>query len=251
MEYTAQSLTYPSGRTAAYAFDALGRVNQVSTTADGSAQVVVQNVAYQPFGTVKSFTLGNGQIYSRTVDLDGRIASYTLGAANYQLTFDPASRITGIAQVGNPANANTYGYDAVDRLTSAVLPNSSFGYSYDAVGNRLTKTTGANTGTYAYSATSNQIASLTPSGARSGCCNEGPHRCAHPPWRERGRLCADARLQPQGAAHRARERLQRLRRDRAGARARRQLGSRVGVGARHRYGRRLERAWQRRLDFGQ
>lgn len=65
--------------------------------------------------------------------------------------------------MGNPANANTYGYDALDRLNSAVLPNSSFGYSYDAVGNRLSKTTGANADTYTYSPTSNRIASLTPS----------------------------------------------------------------------------------------
>ena len=158
-------MTYPSGRTVSYAFDALGRVNQLNTTASGQTQVVVQNVAYHPFGVVKSFTLGNGQIYSRTVDLDGRIASYTLGSANYQLTFDPASRITGIAEAGNPPNTNTYGYDVLDRLTSAVLPSSSFGYSYDAVGNRLTKTVGANSDTYTYSPTSNRIASLTPFGS--------------------------------------------------------------------------------------
>jgi YD repeat-containing protein len=148
-------LTYPSGRTVTYGFDALGRVNVVSTTKDGQTQVVVQNVAYHPFGGVKSFTLGNGQIYSRTIDLDGRIASYSLGGTSYAISFDAASRITGIG-------ANTYGYDDLDRLTSAVLPSSSFGYSYDAVGNRLTKTTGAATDTYAYSSTSNRIASITP-----------------------------------------------------------------------------------------
>jgi len=95
----------------------------------------MENVQYQPFGGVKSYTLGNGQIYSRTIDQDGRIASYTLGASTYGITFDAASRITGIAETGNSANANTYGYDTLDRLTSAVLPSSSFGYSYDAVGN--------------------------------------------------------------------------------------------------------------------
>jgi YD repeat-containing protein len=148
-------LTYPSGRTVTYTFDALGRVSQLSTTKGGQSQVVVQNVAYHPFGGVKSFTLGNGQIYSRSIDLDGRIASYTLGGTSYALTFDAASRITGIG-------ANTYGYDSLDRLTSAVLPSSNFGYSYDAVGNRLTKTTGAATDTYAYSSTSNRIATITP-----------------------------------------------------------------------------------------
>lgn len=71
---------------------------------------------------------------------------------------DAVSRITGIG-------ANTYGYDELDRLTSAVLPSSSYGYSYDAVGNRLTKTTGTNTDSYTYGASSNRLATLTPSGA--------------------------------------------------------------------------------------
>jgi len=149
-------MTYPSGRTVSYGFDSLGRVNQVNTTKPGETQVVlVQNAQYQPFGGVKSFTLGNGQIYSRSIDQDGRIASYTLGSTNYALTFDDASRITGIG-------SSTYGYDDLDRLTSAVLASSNFGYSYDAVGNRLTKVTGANTDTYAYSSTSNRLSTLTP-----------------------------------------------------------------------------------------
>ena len=155
-------VTYPGGRTVSYGFDALGRVNQVSTSKDSVTQVVVQNVQYHPFGGVKSWTMGNGQIYARSIDLDGRIGAYSLGSASHVVGFDAASRITGIAQAGNPANANTYGYDALDLLTPAVLPNNSHGYGYDAVGNRLTKTTGTNTDTYAYGATSNRLATITP-----------------------------------------------------------------------------------------
>ena len=148
-------MTYPSGRTVAYALDALGRVSQVETVKDGQSQVMVQAVSYQPFGGVKGFTLGNGQSYTRSIDLDGRIASYTLGGASYALSFDAASRITAIG-------ANTYGYDALDRLTSATTPGTPFSYSYDTVGNRLSRTAGAGTDNYAYSPTSNRIASITP-----------------------------------------------------------------------------------------
>jgi len=156
--------TYPSGRTVAYAFDALGRVSQVTTTKPGgSQQVVVQNVAYHPFGGVTGYTFGNGQVYSRSVDLDGRIASYSLGAQSYGIGYDAASRISFVSEFGNPPNSNTYGYDALDRLTSAALPSTAYGYSYDAVGNRLTKLVGAGSEAYAYSATSNRIASVTPS----------------------------------------------------------------------------------------
>jgi len=154
-------MTYPSGRGVAYAFDALGRISQITTTGNQS-DVVVQGVQYHPFGGVKGFAFGNGQVYSRTVDEDGRIASYSLGGASYAIAFDAVSRITGIAEAGNPSNANAYGYDALDRLTSAVLPSSGFAYSYDAVGNRLSKSVGATVHTYTYSPTSNQIASIQP-----------------------------------------------------------------------------------------
>jgi len=159
-------MTYPDGRSVAYTFDALGRIAQINTTAPSSSgwqtQVLVQAVAYQPFGGVKSYTLGNGQVYSRSYDQDGRISGYTLGSTNYGITYDAASRITGITDTSNPADANAYSYDNLDRLTQAVLPSSTYGYSYDAVGNRLSKTVGAATDTYTYSATSNQLASITP-----------------------------------------------------------------------------------------
>jgi YD repeat-containing protein len=155
-------LTYPSGRTASYLFDSLGRIAQVSSTpSGGSAQLVASSIAYQPFGGVKSYTLGNGQTYTRSIDLDGRIASYTQGAQTFAIGYDTASRVSFINEVGNAANTNTYSYDVLDRLTGAVLPSTPFAYGYDAVGNRTTKTVGSSTDTYAYSATSNQISSIT------------------------------------------------------------------------------------------
>jgi YD repeat-containing protein len=157
------TVTYPSGRTVTYAFDALGRVSQVTTTKPGeSPQIVVQNVSYHPFGGVTGYTFGNGQVYSRSVDQDGRIASYTLGAQSYGIGYDAASRIEFISETGNPPNTNTYGYDALDRLTSAALPSSTYGYGYDAVGNRLTKSTGGASDVYAYSPTNNRLVSITP-----------------------------------------------------------------------------------------
>jgi YD repeat-containing protein len=116
-------MTYPSGRTVAYEFDALGRISQVSTTAPpaagGATQVLASNITYQPFGGVKSYLLGNGQSYSRGYDLDGRISSYGIATSAFNLGYDPADRIVSIADALNAANSNTYGYDSLDRLTSA------------------------------------------------------------------------------------------------------------------------------------
>jgi YD repeat-containing protein len=150
-------LTYPSGRTVSYGFDALGRVLGVTTARPGqAAQAVVASVAYHPFGSVKAYTLGNGQVYTRGIDLDGRIGSYTLGGQSFAIGYDTASRIESIS-------ANSYGYDNLDRLTSAALPAATHSYAYDAVGNRTSQVTGSSTNTYSYSATSNRIASITPS----------------------------------------------------------------------------------------
>ena len=156
-------ITYPSGRTVDFSFDSLGRVSQVSTTRPGDqAQAVVSGIAYHPFGGVKSYTLGNGRSYTRGIDQDGRIASYTLGTQSFAIGYDAASRIEFISEVGNPGNSNTYGYDNLDRLTSAVVPATPYGYTYDGVGNRLTRTAGSSTDTYAYGTTSNRISSITP-----------------------------------------------------------------------------------------
>jgi YD repeat-containing protein len=156
-------ITYPSGRTVDYSFDSLGRVADISTTPPaGSAQLIVSDVTYQPFGGVAGFTLGNGQTYARNYDQDGRAATYTLGGTGYTIGYDAASRIAFITQTANPTNTNTYGYDSLDRLTSATLPATVYGYDYDAVGNRVTRSTGGSSHTYAYAATSNRISSITP-----------------------------------------------------------------------------------------
>ena len=153
-------VTYPSGRTVDYGFDAAGRIGSIATAPPGgSVQALVSGVGYHPFGGVKSFTLGNGQAYSRSYDQDGRVATYTLGGTSFTLGYDAASRIAFITETANPPNTNTYGYDELDRLTSAVLPATPYAYTYDAVGNRLSK----GNDLYSYSATSNRIASITPS----------------------------------------------------------------------------------------
>jgi hypothetical protein len=45
----------------------------VSTTKDGATVQLVTQALYQPFGPLLSLTFGNGQLYSRTYDLDGRM----------------------------------------------------------------------------------------------------------------------------------------------------------------------------------
>jgi RHS repeat-associated protein len=124
---------------------------------------VVSGVTYHPFGGVKAYTLGNGQVYTRSIDLDGRIASYTLGPDLFIIGYDAASRISFISGGPAPLGPLTYEYDDLDRLTSTVAPGTTYAYTYDSVGNRLSRLAGVSVHNYTYSATSNRLASITPS----------------------------------------------------------------------------------------
>jgi YD repeat-containing protein len=150
-------IVYPSGRSVDYEFDGAGQIKKISTTSAGTTTVLVSAINYQPFGPVASFAFGNGQTHVRRYDLNGRLSSFTLGSKTMAVSYDAASRITGIADAANTASGNTYGYDPVDRLKSVITPTASQGYVYDAVGNRTQKTNNGSATDYTYSPTSNRL----------------------------------------------------------------------------------------------
>jgi uncharacterized protein RhaS with RHS repeats len=120
-----------------------------------------QTPPHRSFGGAKSWTFGNGQAYTRTLDLDGRIAGFTLAGSAQTLGFDAASRIRSATYFPNPLQLLTYDYDVLDRLTFNITPTTASVFSYDANGNRTSKTVGASTWTYAYPASNNKLASIT------------------------------------------------------------------------------------------
>ena len=163
------SITYPSGLILTYSLDTLGRVSGITSTRNGQAASLLSNVTYEPFGEVAAFTFGNGQTSTRSRDKDGRINGYTLANQSHSVTWDDASRITGLTATANNTLSQTYGYDNLDRLTGVATPLTAYAYDYDLVGNRVSQTTGVNTTTTVMAATSNRIASITPAtgGVRS------------------------------------------------------------------------------------
>ena len=151
-------LIYPSGRTATYALDALGRIQQIDTSYQGVTQPIVSGVAYQPFGPVQSFIYGNASAAARNYDLDGRIGSYTLGNLTRTVSYDDGSRITAFSHAA--MLDQSFGYDNVNRLTNWSTPSSNQSFGYDAVGNRTSQTVGAITYPYTYAALSNQLTAV-------------------------------------------------------------------------------------------
>jgi YD repeat-containing protein len=114
------SMTYPSGNRVNYAYDAAGRVNQMTLNpSDGnggtdtsSATILLDQIAYAPFGAAQSWTWGSSaatspNAYARTFDLDGRMATYQLGNPAFSaqgvvrtVSYDAASRITAYKHTG-------------------------------------------------------------------------------------------------------------------------------------------------------
>ena len=161
---------YPSGRYIDYGYNTNGQVNQLSV--DGV--IMLSAIQYHPIGTLKGWTWANGQPYSRSIDLDGRTASYRVGDKIQVITYDNAGRITQTyrALPATPTTpiagtTSTYNYDNVDRLTSQVNASSNTGYQYDLNGNRTSLIVGANSYPYSIATTSNRLNSEAGPTART------------------------------------------------------------------------------------
>ena len=132
------TLTTPSGQQIGYTY-LNNRV--VAVTVNGAP--LVSGIVTTPFGPAGAWQWGNGLYTFRYYDTDGRLNGWEFrsGATvlRNDLSFDTASRITGIANPVTPAAAGGYQYDALDRLTVAQQGNPvthTQQFSYDALGNR-------------------------------------------------------------------------------------------------------------------
>jgi RHS repeat-associated protein len=159
------NVTLPSGSVVTYGYNANGQVTSV--TLNGST-TIINGITYDPFGPITGWTWGNGTFASRGFDTDGKITQVdnANGASLKNYSYDDAFRITGIGDAGNGALSWTYGYDLLDRLTSATSTSVSQGWTYDANGNRLTQT-GTTPSSYSNSSSSNRVNSISGSLART------------------------------------------------------------------------------------
>ena len=150
-------MSYPSGRAIDYGRDALGRIVSVTTTAGTAVAPLITSVDYEAFGPIKSLAFGNGQTQTRSYDLDGRMASYTLSAQTKAIGYNPSSGITSIADTANPATALTFAYDLQERLTDVAGAGFAQKYKYDGVGNRAEKTNNGAVTSYSYGTDNNRL----------------------------------------------------------------------------------------------
>jgi RHS repeat-associated protein len=155
------ALTTPSGQTVAYGYN--GNHQVTSVTVNGTT--ILNSASYEPLGPVNGWTWGNGTASIRTYDTDGKIASI-VSAGTKTYAYDNAFRITGLTDTSPGASSWTYGYDALDRITSGTSPSATRGWTYDANGNRQSET-GSAASAYSIAPASNQITSISGALART------------------------------------------------------------------------------------
>ncbi len=151
------AMTYPSGRTVTYSRDAAGRISDVRLAGFGGRDLAT-SLLHEPFGPVAGLVYGNGLVLSRQFDLGGRLTAQQAGTVQ-QLgwQYDAAGNIIGLSDSAHPERAQSFAYDALDRLTDASGAYGTQQFAYDAVGNRSTLTDDGATTSYGYDAASNRL----------------------------------------------------------------------------------------------
>ncbi|MFH0340688.1 MAG: RHS repeat domain-containing protein, partial [Chromatiales bacterium] len=138
------AMTYPSGRSIEYRPDALGRSTQVAPYVDA--------ITYHPGGQLAQIHHANGELTDLTLDERQRIANLThAGLADLGYTYDAIGNVTAITDGINPAEDRSFGYDGLNRLTSAEGRWGAGSFSYDTFGNLTSMALGADSHQFTYS----------------------------------------------------------------------------------------------------
>jgi RHS repeat-associated protein len=152
-------ITYPSGMVIDYTLDAAGRVTAVDKTYSGSTDNLVTNVVYEPFGPVSDFTFGNGLTMSASFDQDYELDDLQSGSSlDWVFGYDDVGNILTIDDQLAPANDQTFTYDDLYRLDTALGIYGTEDFDYDANGNRTRYQNGLVDDPYTYEPLSNRLA---------------------------------------------------------------------------------------------
>lgn len=143
-----ERVIYPSGNTARYARDVMGRVTAVRVCPPGSAcqgtdgTALVSSVNYQPFGApsrIVFFGGRNAPALDFDTDLDGRVENLAGFEGALAFDYDAVGNLDYLSRSGG--ESRDFGYDPLNRLDHVAVPQQTTleDYSYDLTGNRLSE----------------------------------------------------------------------------------------------------------------
>jgi RHS repeat-associated protein len=158
-----RSVAYPTGHTVQYRPDAADPALVEGVTLDSA--VLASGIAYAPFGPVTAMTLANGIQVNQTYDLNYQIAA--IGSSVLDRTYIPDNigNISTIADNLDATRSQSFGYDALSRLTNANGIYGTIDYTYDRAGNRTGRSHGTENDTYHYVPAANRLQAITGSHA--------------------------------------------------------------------------------------
>src|SRR6202171_6429893 len=161
------SLGYPSGQVVSYSYDFAGR----PVTASSASNTFITAASYLPFGPMASMTYGNGttktmQYDTRYRPTENKLTTSSAMIADYVYQVDAAGNITQIHDAVSPTYNRDFGYDDLNRLTTANSGTALWGtgtYQYDAMGNMTSLHLGSRNLAFAYSGTTPRLTSVSGS----------------------------------------------------------------------------------------
>jgi len=139
------SITYPDTEIVSYTYNPQGGMETITGLKGGVTTMYVSNINYTPAGQLTKLAEGNGVTTDYTYDPQTlRLSSLrTQNAAlrtlqDMSYSFDPVGNVSAITDRVNTAS-QTFGYDALNRLTSASGSYGAVTYAYDPIGNMTAK----------------------------------------------------------------------------------------------------------------
>ncbi|MBI1424703.1 MAG: hypothetical protein GC149_14755, partial [Gammaproteobacteria bacterium] len=154
-----KTLTYPSGDSVTYSYDASGRIDRVDAVINGSPQTLASNISYAPFGPVTSMTYGNALSYSQALDTAYRPSNMTVPNA-LTLTNSQYDGNGNLTQRDEASVFTQYGYDALDRIDTTSGAFGTRNYNFDKNGNRSSDVVDNATTTYDYRSATNVMSAI-------------------------------------------------------------------------------------------
>ena len=150
------SITTPSGKEIRRTFQVplegatSNLISSIELYDQHSAQVLIDDVHYAPFGPLESWEYHNGLSARRRFDLDYQVSGISHGNFLWRdYLLDAAANITQITDMLS-GNVETFSYDGLERLITANAAQLSTTYHYDAIGNRREVVTDLLTQNYFY-----------------------------------------------------------------------------------------------------
>lgn len=155
------SILYPSGRLLTYTFDLADRPR--AAVLDGAD--IITSASYHPFGPIRQLAFGNGTTKTMTLDnryrpLENKLTGPSGTLAEYDYIHDAAGNITQIHDAVDAAYNRDFGYDDLNRLTSAASGSALWGtggYQYDEMGNMKSLQLGTTSQSFSYVGTTSKL----------------------------------------------------------------------------------------------